>query len=118
MFPDKYNNLSFVYAGALYDWQCIEETVLVFKMINEIDPSARLTLLTAKKQKAEELIKKFALVNIKISFVKLENLQNELVKYKYGFLLRKNDPINNVATPTKMNSYLAAGIIPINTNVI
>lgn len=114
----KYENLSFVYAGALYGWQCIEESLQIFKKIYNHNPSATLTLLTAQKKEAEELIKKYNLKNVSIDFVKLEKLQNELVKYKYGFLLRKNDPINNVATPTKMNSYLAAGIIPIYTDVV
>ncbi|MFH4294131.1 hypothetical protein WAJ58_23570, partial [Acinetobacter baumannii] len=48
-----------------------------------------------------------------IKYVSLENLDTELLKYKYGFLIRENHIVNNVATPTKMNSYLANGIIPI-----
>ncbi len=114
----KYENLSFVYAGALYGWQCIEESVQVFKKVYDYDQTAKLTLLTGQRNEAEELIKKYDLKNVTVGFVKLEKLQDELVKYKYGFLLRKDDPINNVATPTKMNSYLAAGIVPIYTNVV
>nr|WP_315255271.1 hypothetical protein [uncultured Flavobacterium sp.] len=114
----KYQNLSFVYAGALYGWQCIEESVKVFKKVQEYDQSAKLTLLTGQQKEAEELIKKYDLKNVTVGFVKLEELQDELKKFKYGFLLRKNNPINNVATPTKMNSYLAAGIIPIYTDVV
>ncbi|MFH6944317.1 hypothetical protein [Flavobacterium sp. FlaQc-50] len=114
----KYENFSFVYAGALYGWQCIEESVQIFKKVYEFDQSATLTLLTGQKREAEELIKKYDLKNVTVGFVKLEKLQDELMKYKYGFLLRKDDPINNVATPTKMNSYLAAGIIPIYTDVV
>ena len=114
----KYENLSFVYAGALYGWQCIEESLQVFKKIYENNPAAQLTLLTGQKEQATDLIKKYNLKNVSVGFVKLEDLQDELAKYKYGFLLRKNDPINNVATPTKMNSYLAAGIIPVYTDVV
>lgn len=114
----KYENFSFVYAGALYGWQCIDESLQVFKKVYEFDQSATLTLLTGQKEEAEALIEKYNLKNVSIGFVKLEELQDELKKYKYGFLLRKDDPINNVATPTKMNSYLAAGIIPIYTDVV
>ena len=42
----------------------------------------------------------------------------KLLKYKYGFLLRRDNLVNNVATPTKMNSYLACGLIPIFTDAI
>ena len=38
--------------------------------------------------------------------------------FKYGFLIRDNDPVNNVATPTKMSSYLASGVIPVFSDVI
>ncbi len=116
--PKKYEKLSFVYAGALYGWQCIEESLIVFKKIYENNQLATLTLLTGQKNEADALIKKHDLKNVSVGFVKLEELQDELVKYKYGFLLRKDDPINNVATPTKMNSYLAAGIIPVYTDVV
>jgi hypothetical protein len=114
----KYDNLSFVYAGAIYGWQCIEESLQIFKRIQDQEKSATLTLLTAQRKEAYSLIKKYNLENVTVGFVKLEQLQHELKKYKYGFLLRKDDPINNVATPTKMNSYLAAGIIPIYTDVV
>jgi len=48
----------------------------------------------------------------------LELLQSELSHYKYGFLLRKDHVVNRVSTPTKMNSYLSAGIIPIYTSAV
>lgn len=114
----KYKRPSFVYAGGLHEWQCIEETLQVFKIVQEYYPEATLTLLTGDHGRASELIEKYKLVNVSVDYVKLEELQDELKKYKYGFVLRRDHIVNNVATPTKMNSYLAAGIIPIYTNVI
>ena len=115
---NKYANPSFVYAGGMDKWQCIEETLDIFCQIEENIPAASLTLLTKDKAKAEELIKKYNIKNYKISFVSLENLDAELMKHKYGFLIRQDHIVNNVSTPTKMNSYLANGIIPIYTNAI
>ena len=115
---NKYANPSFVYAGGMDKWQCIEETLDIFCQIEENIPAASLTLLTKDKAKAEELIKKYNIKNYKISFVSLNNLDAELMKYKYGFLIRQDHIVNNVSTPTKMNSYLANGVIPIYTNVI
>lgn len=117
---ERFNSteLKFVYAGGLFAWQCIIETLLLFKEIHSLMPQAELTILTGDNLEAERLIKKYDVKNVKIGYVKLSDLQNELSKYTYGFLLRKDDPINNVSTPTKMNSYLAAGLIPIYSPVI
>ena len=115
---DKYDKPSFVYAGGLDKWQCIEETLDIFCQIEKSIPAASLTLLTKDKIKAEELIKRYNIKYYKISFVSLNELDAELMKYKYGFLIRQDHIVNNVSTPTKMNSYLANGVIPIYTNVI
>lgn len=115
---EKYNNLSFVYAGGLDKWQCIEKTLEFFKKIEEKYPQASLTLLTKSYDEASALLKHFKIKNGDVKFVKLEDLDNELSNYKYGFLIRDDHIVNNVSTPTKMNSYLANGIIPIFTNVI
>lgn len=39
----------------------------------------------------------------------VSQLNEEHAKYKFGFLLRMDDVVNNVATPTKYNSYLTLG---------
>lgn len=117
-YPEKYDVLSFVYAGGLDKWQCIEQTLELYKKIEEKFPHASITLLTKENQKAIELIKKYKIKNSTIKFVSLNMLNKELERYKYGFLIRDDHIVNNVSTPTKMNSYLANGIIPIYTDVI
>ncbi|MEC4116370.1 hypothetical protein VSP20_05240 [Myroides phaeus] len=115
---DRYCNLSFVYAGGLFAWQCIEKTLSVYKEVHKIDNNATLTLLTGQTEAAEDLVRKFDLKNVDVKYVKLDKLQEELSKYKYGFLLREDIVVNNVATPTKMNSYLASGLIPLYSPVV
>lgn len=117
-YPKKYDIPSFVYAGGLDKWQCIEQTLELYKKIEEKVPQASITLLTKEKQKASELIERYNIKNSTIKFVSLDMLNEELERYKYGFLIRDDHIVNNVSTPTKMNSYLANGIIPIYTNVI
>ena len=114
----RYENPSFVYAGSLSVWQNFEETLKIFKLIEDRIPSATLTLLTEENEKALSLINQYELKNIMVKYVSLNNLNKELLKHKYGFLLRKDTKVNNVATPTKMNSYLACGVIPIYSDVI
>lgn len=113
----RYDELSFVYAGSLSKWQCIDNTLLLYKRIHTLYPSSSLTLLTKDKVKAEILCDKYH-VSATIKFVPLETLQEELLHYKYGFIVREDMVVNNVATPTKMNSYIASGVIPIFSDVI
>ena len=91
---EKYATPSFVYAGSLSRWQCIDRTLLLFKDIHALFPQATLTLLTKEKEKAISLC------------------------HKYGFIVRDDIAVNNMATPTKMNSYMAAGVIPVYSDVI
>ena len=114
----RYDNPSFVYAGSLSVWQNMDETLQVYKHIENKLEKSTLTLLTNEHKKAADLINFYKIKSANVKYVELEHLNMELLKYKYGFLLRKNNLVNNVATPTKMNSYLACGLIPVYTNTI
>lgn len=114
----KYLNPSFVYAGSLAKWQCIEQTLELYSILEQKLSNATITLLTKEKEYALELIHKYKIKNFNIFYVSLNNLDSELAKYKYGFLLREDHIVNHVATPTKMNSYLSVGVIPIFSDVI
>tara|TARA_B100000902_G_scaffold393332_1_gene447369 strand:+ start:3057 stop:4073 length:1017 start_codon:yes stop_codon:yes gene_type:complete len=115
---NRYKNPSFVYAGSLSIWQNIDETLQVYKCIENKIQNSTLTLLTEEIEKANNLLKEHNIKSAHVKYVDLEDLNNELQKYKYGFLLRRDNLVNNVATPTKMNSYLACGLIPIFTDAI
>jgi hypothetical protein len=114
----RYDNPTFVYAGSLSAWQNIDETLQVYKHIENIIPEATLTLLTEENERAQSLIEQYNIQNVQVRYVSLNDLNNELLKYKYGFLLRKDIKVNHVATPTKMSSYLASGVIPVYKDVI
>lgn len=114
---EKYSRPSFVYAGSLSRWQCIDETLILYGSIKKRLPKATLTILTKETKRARMLCDKYE-VEATVKFVPSAELQNELSCYKYGFIVRDNIAVNNVATPTKMNSYMAAGVIPIYSDVI
>lgn len=115
--PEKYELPSFVYAGSLSRWQCITEMLQLFRKIKDIIPQATLALYTKDKEMAMHLCKQNG-IEAKIDFVPTSQLQNALKQYKYGLIVRDDIVVNNVATPTKMNSYIAAGIIPVYSDVI
>jgi hypothetical protein len=117
-YEDNYKKNSFVYAGSLDKWQCIEQILAIYKGVENQLQDTSLTLLTKDYNAAEILLKKHGIKNYNINFVKLDDLDKVLEKFKYGFLIREDHIINNVSTPTKMNSYLANGIIPIYTDSI
>ena len=114
----KYQRANFVYAGGILPWQCVERTFNIYKEIQNNLPDSTLTVLTGDQEKATELITKLDLKNVVVKYVNNSELNKELRHYKYGFLIRENNIVNNVATPTKMNSYMAAGVIPIVSDVI
>lgn len=114
---EKYKTPSFVYAGSLSRWQCIENTLILYREIKRRLPNASLTILTREIEKAKVLCKKYE-VEATVKFIPSTELQNVLSCYKYGFIVRDDIAVNNVATPTKMNSYMAAGVIPIYSDVI
>lgn len=116
-FDEKYSKPSFVYTGNLAKWQCFEPMVALFKQIKQQLPNATLTIYTKEDQKAQAILNNYG-IDADIKYVPYQQLSEEIKQYKYGFILREDNVVNNVATPTKMNSYLASGIIPIYTDVV
>lgn len=113
---ERYNHPSFVYAGGVDKWQGIAELLDIYAIIEKEICSSSLTLYVRDKEYILEEAAKRNIKNITVKYVPLEQLQNELSQYKYGFILRQKNSVNYVATPTKMNSYLAAYLIPIFSN--
>lgn len=113
----KYSRPSFVYTGNLAAWQCFEPMVKLFSIIKKELPYATLSVYTKDQEKAKAILSKYD-VKADIKYVPFQVLSQEIRQYKYGFIIREDIEINRVATPTKMNSYMACGIIPIYTNVV
>lgn len=117
-YDEKYKTPSFVYAGSLEKWQCIEKMLKIFKEVHEKIPESEMYIYTSEREKAYFLIKKYAIKNVSVDYVPYEVLNERIQKFKYGFLIRDDVVVNKVATPTKMNGYLANGIIPIYSDII
>ena len=115
---DKYLHPTFVYAGGLAKWQCFEETLLIYKVIKNRINNARLYLYTHEKERAKSIVYNLGIDDVEIKSVEYHEMQKELAGKKYCFLIREDIQINHVATPTKLNTYMAAGCIPIFSNVI
>ena len=112
--PNKYKNNVFCYIGSLAVWQCFEETVAFYARIEMMSQNkCMLKIYTKEIEKAKEIVESYHVQNYWIDYVPHEELNHALADCKFGFLLRKDNIVNNVATPTKMSTYLANGIMPI-----
>lgn len=111
---DKYNINTFCYVGGLAKWQAFEKTLDYYSLLlKKTDQQLFLKIFTISVDKAKEIIASKGLTNVEVKYVKKENLNIELNSCKFGLILREDIAINNVATPTKLSTYLANGIIPI-----
>lgn len=115
---DKYTQNTFVYTGSLAKWQCFEQTVQVYKQLEKVLDNSRFDVYTSDQKEARRLLEKYQVKNYSLDFVSPAELTERLKQAKYGFVLREDNPVNNVATPTKFSTYLASGVIPIFSSCI
>ncbi len=110
----KYQNRIFAYVGSLTKWQSFEETAALYKKIEEaFDGHTLFKIFTWDQDEAKDIIDKLRIQNYEIDYVNNTELPTVLADVKYGFILRKDNIVNRVATPTKISSYLSCGVIPI-----
>jgi hypothetical protein len=109
----KFQSPTFVYAGNTASWQCFDTMLDVYAIVEKCIPSAHLFLYCKIDDAGKKRIEERGIKNYTVDYVSVNELQSRMQDYKYGFLLREKNWINYVATPTKMNSYLAEYVIPI-----
>jgi len=116
---EKYQNNIFSYSGNLLPWQCFEKTVEIYSRIEQksVLPT-KFLVLTYEIEKAKKILISKNVKNFEVKYVTPDLVGREMRNVKYGFVIRENDIVNNVATPTKLSSYLAHGVIPIITESI
>lgn len=113
-----YLNNEFVYVGGLSKWQCFDETLDLYKQIETKYENVSLKVLTQNQELAEQMIRKKGIGNYTVKYVPKESIKDELLGAKFGFCIRADMPVNNVATPTKLSSYVCSGVIPIYTSAV
>lgn len=109
----KYEKNIFTYVGSLSEWQCFEETLDFYKKIEAIDPHTELKIFTFAEEEARRIVETKNIKNCTVASVAPEMMSEALADVKFGFILRNDVPVNRVATPTKLSSYLSAGVIPV-----
>ena len=110
--------LIFTYTGGFGVWQCIDQTLEIIRRLQEIDPSIQFRLYTNALEKGKQKLEEYRIKNYVCKYLKTAELSDALKEVNYGFVLRDDTPVNNVATPTKFSTYLSNGVIPIYTACI
>lgn len=111
---EKYNDNVFCYAGGMSVWQEFDSVLESYRSIEKTGlKNCKLLLLVPDRKLALKKVKEYGIQNYEIDYVPVEELNERVKSAKFGFLFRKNILVNNVATPTKISTYLANGIIPI-----
>ncbi|MBD3905444.1 hypothetical protein NAL32_13540 [Chryseobacterium sp. Ch-15] len=108
------SKINFIYSGNLQPWQNIDLMIQHISKINNFD-NYFFQILTGQ---VEEMKKKITnagidMKNVDIRGVSSDQLEKYYKKAHYGFILRNDIAVNNVACPTKLIEYMNYGIIPI-----
>ena len=115
------NIIRFVYVGGLSKWQKFEEILRLYNYIfDQFKHKVSLTIITRDKSLAFSISDKILNSSIKPEIISIpqNKVQSYLKKCDFGFLLRDNHIINNVASPVKLLEYTSSGVIPIMTESI
>ena len=108
-----YKQKSFCYVGSLSKWQCFDATVDLFLKIQNIHSDATLKVLTFQEEEAKAILEAKKVRNYIVKCVDKYEVKDELKDVSFGFVIREDNIINRVSTPTKFSSYLCAGVLPI-----
>ncbi len=114
----KYENNIFCYAGGTAVWQGFDEMVRIYGEIEKKHPNVFFRIYSKEYDRAKEIISKYKIKNYSVESLPPTEVDQALSSCKFGFIIRENNVINNVATPTKFGTYIGNGVIPIYTPAI
>lgn len=116
--PNKYVKNTFCYVGTTGAWQRFNDIVALYAKLEQHDPNCFFKILTPDTEDAKRLIELHNVKNYSIKCVPGDQVSKEIADCKFGFIIRNNSIINQVATPTKFCNYLSNGLIPIISDTI
>lgn len=108
-----YTKKFFTYVGSLDLWQCFDKIADAYVEIEKHVPNCYFKVLTFQEDDAKKILVEKGAHNYEVKKVPKEKVKEELLECTYGFIIRDDNIVNRVATPTKMSSYLSSGVIPI-----
>lgn len=106
-------NKVFIYSGGVSSWQCIEDTISLYKSIKREIAGSKLLVFSSNR----EMIKKIAGndPDIIVDSFQPDELTKALCAGDFAFMLRKDCVTNNVAFPNKFLEYVQSKMKIIST---
>jgi len=104
---------SFCYIGGLSKWQKIEEALNIYDNLQSKLDNSEFHLITRDIVQAKVIVDKYENIKSKIKIYSLSDrkqIEETLSKIEFGFLLRDDDPVNNVSSPIKLAEYLSCNV--------
>ncbi|MEQ1135663.1 glycosyl transferase family 1 [Acinetobacter seifertii] len=110
---ENQSKIQVIYSGNAQIWQNIDLMLNLIK--NNISDKINYTILTGEPEIINQKLNAFniGVDKVTVKSVKPEELETYYKSSHYGFILRDDIIVNQVACPTKIIEYLNYGIIPI-----
>lgn len=110
---------SYVYIGGLSVWQCFEKTLSIYKQIRTDDSIFHIITrdVALATQKVKEIVGDKNGIEI-YSITNRRQIPETLQKFQFGFLIRENNVVNQVASPIKFLEYISCGVNVIMTDAV
>ncbi len=99
-----------IYSGSLTFYQCFEESVALFAKLYGRDANFRLLILTPQVADAKAKLASLPPEVVQISHAPFEQVNAFLNAADYAIMLREDNMINRVASPTKFAEYALTGL--------
>lgn len=114
----KYEKNTFCYAGGTQAWQGFDKIIDIYKELEKKRNNVFLKIFSKDLDSAKAAIEKARIKNYSVDCVSQDEIDKALADCKFGFIIREDNIINNVATPTKLGTYMANGVIPVYSSTI
>lgn len=97
------------YSGSFQEWQLPEVIFQFLKNVENLDKLNKIKkfVFTQDIPRAEKLIEKYKIKNVVVKSLSVSELVDYLVMGDIGLICRKDDLVNNLASPTKIAEYIA-----------
>jgi hypothetical protein len=99
-------------------YQCFGQTVELFDKIRNSDQDAKLLVLTPAQEAAKPYLKGLPKGCWQMSSASLDEVNGYLNAADGAFMLREDDPLNKVASPTKFAEYALSGLPVVMTGAV
>lgn len=115
-------DIVFVYSGGMHKWQKVDDMLVIFSQCLRYNRKSKLLVLTKEEDAFRNKLLKLSNNDEVNAACQVHSLSyNQVCDYlnaaDVAFLLRDNDIMNVVASPTKLSEYLACGLPVISTKV-